>query len=415
LNAIARLQTIPSAAAPSAVTVAFVQDEVSVKTLTVALGPVASEASIKHGGIEEAIIAIAHDPSPRNLIIDLSGTLEPLAALDRLAEVCRPNTRVIALGEINDIRFYQLLRTAGVAEYLVKPVTSEAVRAILDATPVNRPEEIVVQPAAASECEVITVVGARGGVGATMVAVSLAWLSGEDEQRRTVLVDLDLNCGSAALALDVEPGHGLAEALANPDRIDALLLSSATAKLGDHLHLLSSERALGSGQAIEADAIGRLMEGLRQGFQRIVLDVPRLDSPMLGQAFELADIIVIVTDFSLAGVRDAGRLIVLAEKTGPKARRLIVGNRMGHAKKDELPRADIEKSLHAKFAVVLPEDGVAVPHALNSGKAVPAASPASKTAIALRELSSVLGGKPPSPPQGMLARLLRGGPKKERS
>ena len=415
MNAIARLQTIPSAAAPSAVTVAFVQDEVSVKALTIALGAAASDASIRQGGIEEAIIATAHDPSPRNLVIDLSGTLEPLAALDRLAEVCRPNTRVIALGETNDIRFYQLLRTAGVAEYLVKPVTSEALRAVLDATPVIRPEETAVQPVVASECEVVVVVGARGGVGATMVAVALAWLSGESEQRRTVLVDLDLNCGSAALALDVEPGHGLAEALANPDRIDALLLSSATAKLGDHLHLLSSERAMDAGQTIEADAIARLMDGLRQGFQRVILDVPRLDSHILCQAFELADIIVIVTDFSLAGVRDAGRLIVLAEKTGPKARRLIVGNRMGHAKKDELPRSDIEKSLHAKFAVVLPEDGVAVPHALNSGKAVPAASPTSKTAMALQELSGVLGGKSLSPPQGMLARFLSGGPKKERS
>jgi pilus assembly protein CpaE len=415
LSAIARLQTIPSAAAPPAATVAFVRDEVSVKTMTIALGPAASEASIRHGGIEEAIVAVAHDPSPRNLIVDLSGTLEPLAALDRLAEVCRPNTRVIALGETNDIRFYQLLRTAGVAEYLVKPVTSEAVRAVLDAAPVNRPEETPVQPAVVSECEVIAVVGARGGVGATMVAVSLAWLSGENEQRRTVLVDLDLNCGSASLALDVEPGHGLAEALANPDRIDALLLSSATAKLGDHLHLLSSEHAMDASQTVEGDAIARLVDGLRQGFQRVILDVPRLDARMLGQAFELADIIVIVTDFSLAGVRDAGRLIVLAEKTGPKARRLIVGNRMGHAKKDELPRADIEKSLHAKFAVVLPEDGVAVPHALNSGKAVPAASPASKAALALRELSGVLGGKSVSVPQGMLARFLSGGLKKDRS
>ena len=415
MNAIARLQTIPGAAVPSAATIAFVRDEVSVKTLTAALGLVASEASIRHGGIEEAIVALAHDPSPQNLIIDLSGITEPLAALDRLAEVCRPNTRVIALGDTNDIRFYQLLRTAGVAEYLVKPVTSESVRTALDAIQASRPEEPAPQLALVSECEVITVVGTRGGVGATMVAVALAWLSGESEQRHTVLVDLDLNCGSAALALDVEPGHGLAEALANPDRIDGLLLSSATAKLGDHLHLLSSERALDSNQGIEADAVERLMDGLRQGFQRIVLDVPRMDSHILAQALALADTIVIVTDFSLAGVRDGGRLIALAEKTGPKARRLIVGNRMGHAKKDELPRADIEKSLHAKFVVVMPEDGIAVPHALNSGKAVPYASPASKTAMALRELSDALGGKQAALPQGMLSRFLRGGPKRVRS
>ena len=382
-------------------TAAFVQDDMSHRMVKLA----APWASIKTGGIEDAIKAVTSDASAQHLIVDLSDTKDPLLALDRLATVCRPNTRVVALGDVNDIPFYQLLRDAGVAEYLVKPIVSEALRTALDPVSIDRSSEASPHPIDEEKPEIITVVGARGGVGTTMVAVALASISAEREHRRTVLVDLDLRCGSASLALDVEPGEGLAEALANPDRIDALLVTSATAKLSHNLYLLSSEHSLDTADTIQPDALRRLMDGLRHGFRRIILDASRSDWNVLQHAFEQSDSILIVTDFSLAGTRDTGRLAALAQKVAPNARRLIVANRVGQAKKGDLPQADIEKSLGVKFAVVIPEDNIAVPHALNSGKAVPAAAPSSKATVALRALSNALGGNAPSATPGIFARF----------
>jgi pilus assembly protein CpaE len=338
------------------------------------------------------------------VIVDLAGGQEPLVALDRLAETCLPGTRVVALGEINDIHFYRLLRSAGVAEYLVKPLTAEALRAAMTVDPIAGPDATA--PAAATdEGETIAVIGARGGVGATMVAVSLAWLSTERQKHRTVLADLDLNCGSASLALDVEPGHGLTEALANPSRIDALLLASATLRLGDDFYLLSAEQPLDSIRPVQSDAIERLVKGLRQGFHRVVLDIPRGGGAVVRQGLEQAGVIVIVTDFSLAGVRDTGRLIALAEKAAPAAKRFVVGNRFGTVRKGDLSRTEIEKALGVKLACVIPEDGTAVPSALNTGKAVPAAFPASPAAVALGELSAVIGGATLPASRSLLARM----------
>jgi pilus assembly protein CpaE len=403
MNAIARLQLEPAAhtgSLPSPATLAFARDDASCALLAEVLG---SNAHVAPGGIEDAISYLIHDPSSRTVIVDLAGVQEPLAALDRLAETCLPGTRVVALGDINDIHFYRLLRSAGVAEYLVKPLTAEALRAAMTVDPIARPDTIA--PAATDEGETIAVIGARGGVGATMVAVSLAWLSTERHKHRTVLADLDLNCGSASLALDVEPGHGLTEALASPNRIDALLLASATSRLGDDFYLLSAEQPLDSIRPVQPDAIERLVKGLRQGFHRVVLDIPRGGGAVVRQGLEQAGIIVIVTDFSLAGVRDTGRLIALAEKAAPAAKRFVVGNRFGTVRKGDLSRTEIEKALGIKLACVIPEDGTAVPSALNTGKAVPAAFPASPAAVALGELSAIIGGATPAAPRSLLARM----------
>jgi pilus assembly protein CpaE len=380
-------------------TIAFARDEVSRSVLAEVLEPGAS--AISPGGVEDATAYMIHDPSSRTVVVDLSGVAEPLLALDHLAETCLPETRVVAIGDINDIHFYHALRTAGVAEYLVKPLNADRLRAALTAP-------AVIQAAAAaqaSDCETIAVVGARGGVGATMVAVSLAWLSTERTRRKTVLADLDLSSGAASLALDVESGHGLSEALANPDRIDAMLLAVAAARVGEHLHLLSSEQSLDSSPTIQADAIEKLIAGLRLGFQRIILDVPRSDGAILRQGLAQAGIIVIVTDFSIAGVRDTGRLVALAQKLAPAAKRLVVGNRCGTSREGDLSRVEIEKALGLTMACVIPEDPAAVPQSLNSGKPVPAAAPASPVTAALRELSALVDGAPPPAPRGLLARL----------
>ncbi len=391
-------------------TIAFARDEASRAVLAEVLDPGAS--AISPGGIEDATAYMIHDPSPRTVVVDLSGVAEPLLALDHLADACLPETRVVAIGDINDIHFYHALRSAGVAEYLVKPLNADRMRAALTAPAVIQPAAPAAPAIQASDCETIAVIGARGGVGATMVAVSLAWLSTERTRRKTVLADLDLTCGAASLALDVESGHGLSEALANPDRIDAMLLAVAAARVGEHLHLLSSEQALDSSLTIQADAIERLTAGLRQGFQRIILDVPRSDGAILRQGLAQAGVIVIVTDFSIAGVRDTGRLFALAQKLAPAAKRLVVGNRFGTGRKGDLSRVEIEKALGLTMACVIPEDTVAVPQALNAGKPVPAAAPASPVTAALRELGALIDGAQRAAPRGLLSRLFARGANK---
>src|SRR4028119_1532759 len=85
------------------------------------------------------------------------------------------------------------------------------------------------------------VVGVRGGVGASTIATSLAWLLGERTGRSTALLDLDVHFGTGALALDLEPCRGLTDAIENPSRIDGLFIERAMVRANERLSVLSAE------------------------------------------------------------------------------------------------------------------------------------------------------------------------------
>lgn len=393
-------------AVSSAPLAAFVRDEDTRGALVTALGSDWPAATINMGGVNEAIVHLAVDPSARILIVDFAECPDMFKALDRLAEVCTPGTLVIALGDVNDVTLYRRLRAAGVADYLVKPVTAELLGHAL---------HIAAQPSAAighdkaprPKGDVVAVVGARGGVGATMIATTLAWLFAEEAKRRTMLIDLDLRWGTTGLALDVETSHGLCEVLANPERIDSLFVSSAAARIGDQLSLLASEEPLDTGAEARPGSLELLLKEARRNSDRIVLDVPRLGGDLLRRALSEASAIIVVTDFSLAGLRDAGRLVSLAKETSPEARCLIAGNRAGRSKKSELPGAEIEKALKTTLTAVIPEDHTAVLQALNTGRALPLAAPNSKVVAALRLLAESFDKGAAKPP-GFFARLFSG-------
>src|SRR3546814_13854078 len=74
------------------------------------------------------------------------------------------------------------------------------------------------------------VIGARGGVGASTIATSLAWLLSERGKRATALLDLDVHFGTGAPALDLEPGRGPTDAIENPSRLDRLFIERAMVK-----------------------------------------------------------------------------------------------------------------------------------------------------------------------------------------
>jgi pilus assembly protein CpaE len=224
-----------------------------------------------------------------------------------------------------------------------------------------------------------------------------------------MLIDLDLRWGTSGLAFDVETSHGLCEVLANPERIDSLFVSSATAPIGDYLTLLASEEPLDHAVEARPGSLELLLKEARRNSDRIVLDIPRHSPDLMRRALAEATVVIVVTDFSLAGLRDAQRLTAHVEEIAPEARRLLVGNRSGANKKGELSVAEMQKALKTTLAAVIPEDRNAVLQALNTGKPLPKVAPGSKTVAALRNLAKPFD-KDAAKPAGLFARLFAKAP-----
>jgi pilus assembly protein CpaE len=285
--------------------VAFVLDGESETSLGSCLAQLSVPSPIiKRGGLVGAIRYLGAERSPQSIIVDISGAEMPASQIHELAELCEPGVIVIAIGDRNDVALYRDLVSAGVSEYIVKPVTAQLLAKALAGAPVSGEGS----PISRKLGKVIAVVGARGGVGATTLAIHLALHLANRQSRRVMLLDLDLHTGDCALALNLKPTPGLREALASPGRIDSVFLDRAMATHGERLFVLSAEEPLRADTEYTAEAIETLLGVLRTQFHYIIADVPRIPSAPYWRALDTADLRIIVADQTLRSVRDTVRL-----------------------------------------------------------------------------------------------------------
>jgi len=244
---------------------AFVCDEATAEILR----PIAVEhgwapEKVNKGGLRNAVQSLSVSASPNILFVDLSESGDPLNDINALAEVCEPGTVVIAAGQVNDVRLYRDLVASGIQDYLLKPFTPDQVRDAFANAQMTISGPRVNEPSAERPHVMASVIGVRGGVGASTIATSLAWLMGDKAGRSTALLDLDVHFGTGALALDLEPGRGLTDAIENPSRIDGLFIERAMVRANDKLCVLSAEAPINQPLLTDGSAYHQLQEEMRQ-------------------------------------------------------------------------------------------------------------------------------------------------------
>jgi pilus assembly protein CpaE len=214
---------------------------------------------------------------------------------------------------------------------------------------------------------VVTVTGVRGGTGASTIAANLAWHFGVEARRHTVLLDADLHCGTTAMLLGAKTGTGLRTALEAPDRIDELFVERAAQAVDKRLHVLASEEKLTETISYSDNAAAHLLDALRRRYNFVVIDVPYSALPLHRDLLMLAHQRVLVMDPSLAGIRDALRLLALPNGPMQPRRGVLVLNR------DNLPgglnRRQLQEGLKMKPDVAIPNLPKVVGQAASMGEA----------------------------------------------
>jgi pilus assembly protein CpaE len=302
---------------------------------------------IRRGGLAGAIRYLGAERSPESIIVDISGAEMPASQIHDLAELCEPGVIVIAIGDRNDVALYRDLVRAGVSEYIVKPVTAQLLVKALIGAPSSEGS-----PISRKLGKVVAVVGSRGGVGATTLAIHLALHLANQQSRRVVLLDLDLHTGDCALALNLRPTPGLREALANPLRIDSVFLDRTMALHGERLFVLSAEEPLRVDSEFTAEAVDKLVGVLRTQFHYIVADVPRIPGSAYWQALDTADLRIIVADQTLRSVRDTVRLREGFSAGRAEHSNMLVVNRSGEGGRRAMTLAEMAKiKLQPNFVI----------------------------------------------------------------
>lgn len=309
-----------------------------------------TEIKVIRGDIVRATRHLSADRSPNILIVDISGIDMAASRVSELAEVCEPAVTVIAIGDKNDVGLYRDLMRAGIAEYIVKPLTLELLTKALTPKSDNREVMRIHHKLG----KMIAIFGARGGVGATTLAVNLAWHLAHRYNRRIALVDLDLQNGDCALYLNIKSTTGLREALANPGRIDSVFLERSMVAYGERLFVLSSEQTLGTEVEFSAEDLNTLLHALRRNFHYVVADIPRVAAAPYRLALDAADRRVLVGDRTLRSVRNIVRLRSALNDSDAAYRNLLVINRSGEGGRKEVTLDEISNHTAVRPNIVIP-------------------------------------------------------------
>ena len=316
---------------------------------------------VQLGGLTAAVEAYRTSPTPNVIILESeSHGDEIIAALDKLAEVCDSGTRVIVIGQHNDIVMYRELVRRGVSDYLIAPITPiDVVRTVsglfsaTDAKPVGR---------------VIAVVGAKGGVGASTIAhnISWAWRTISNSIR---CADLDLPFGTAGLDYNQDPPQGIADAVFSPDRIDHAFVDRLLSKCTDHLSLLAAPATLERPYDFETEAFVGIFDALRVSMPCIVLDVPHQWNDWTRHTLVSADEILIVAAPDLANLRNAKNLFDFLRTARVNDHHpFYCLNQVGVPKRPEIKPAEFAKAPWDQPVAVIPFEPQVFGTAANNGR-----------------------------------------------
>ncbi|KHK92976.1 P-loop NTPase family protein [Novosphingobium malaysiense] len=372
---------------------AYLCDEASLDVLR----PVAMEMGwqpekCNKGGLRNAVQSLSITASPNILLVDLSESGDPLNDINALAEVCEPGTIVVAVGQVNDVRLYRDLLASGIHDYLLKPLSPGQLRDAL-----SQAQAVFAAPKSqdhgtAKEHISTAVIGTRGGVGASTLATSLAWLFSTDDKLPTALLDLDIHFGTGALCLDLEPGRGLTDAIENPSRIDGLFIERAMIRANDNLAILSAEAPINSPLMTDGTAFVQLEEEFRQAFDMTVIDMPRNMLINFPQLISDVNVVVLVAEMTLASARDTIRLLSWFKANAPQARLIVVTNKV-QSSLAEINRADFEASIETDIDISIPYDIKAASMAAKLGQTFIEANRSSKAGSAIRDLARMIADR----------------------
>ena len=257
------------------------------------------------------------------------------------------NASVFAAGVMNDPTVIVSAMRAGAREYLERDAAAEsfsdALRRFAATTAKAR--------ASSGRARILAVANAKGGAGATTVAVNTA-VALEQSHGKTVLVDVGL-LGHAALHLNVQPAFGITDALQNLHRMDSALLQSFVTPCKGGLHLLAGPQQP-LPLAPSAAELARLFDLLVSHFQYVIVDCSNRTDTLFRMIADLANAVLLVTQADVVSLWSAARVHSFLEQGSGRDRTRLVVNRF--KKIPGFTDEDIQKVTNCKLLWKLPNN-----------------------------------------------------------
>jgi pilus assembly protein CpaE len=235
---------------------------------------------------------------------------------------------------------------------------------------------------------VATVFSPKGGIGKTVVSTNLAVSFAKYHKERTLLLDLDLQFGDAAIMLGIEPEKTIYDLVVAPGELDTEKLAGYTTPHPCGLDILPAPIRPEDAELVTEGKLARLLEVARASYDMIIVDTsPFFHGPMLA-TLDRTDILLLLCGLDIPTIKNVRLgLQTLELLSFPNERIRVILNRANT--NVGLKRSEVEETLRTKVHVELPSDR-AVPMAVNQGKPVALAEPGADFSKAIRDLSNLI-------------------------
>lgn len=319
--------------------------------------------SVKQWAVPADKLPDSADSLPEVVFLDLSRDPEPYFQLGAQIHRARPAVKLVACSAVVPPNHQLLLEAmrSGVQDFLAKPVDPSSLKEIL----LRFTEDIDARDRSSLD-RLIVIMGAKGGVGATTVAVNIGVQLSTFARKRVALLDFANPLGNVHLLLDLHPKFTVRDAVDNMDRLDSHFFAGLLTRHKTKLEVLGGVTQPEEWQSINIPSLERVVNVAQNTFDMVLLDMGSQFSSEWTSILRMARMILIVAEANVPALWTLERRLLALKGLGidPERARVII-NRWH--KGDEDVMKGIQKDINRPVFASLPNDFRMANNAVNLG------------------------------------------------
>ena len=330
---------------------------------------------------------------PRLVVFELD-TVTPSRSFERVHSIMSvaPQTEVFIVSPSAESSLLLEALRAGVREFLPQPISREDIQRAL-----NRFKERSNAVQALSHertCKVISMLGAKGGIGTTLLAVNLAGFLQKLEDGKTILlIDLNFEASDVPLFLDIEPVHSLRDVSENIERLDGTFLMNVLTRHGTGFYVLplGYQQSMVEQFPISNDAVHRTLELVQSLFDYVIIDCGHVLDVPRRSALALSSSVVLISTLHVPVIRSTKDILDLLRESGHSSEKVkLIMNRFEPT--DDALLKNTEEAVSLKVSILIPNNSQIASSAVNNGQLLVSTAPQADISQSIQRLAESLVG-----------------------
>lgn len=328
--------------------------------------------------------------SPNILLLHAGETDSDAISLAERVIQRKPRTFVILLMEHMTLERMQMAIAAGCHNITTVPASARELVDLVHRVYNSENDRILALDSnerATWSSKIITVYGAKGGIGKTTIATNLA-MTLAAQKKKVALIDLDLLFGDVHVFLDVEPKETISDLMQEnfKNSIDSVRAFMTVHSSG--IHVLCSPKTPEYAETVSGERVQSLLALLRSYYDYIIIDTAvNFSDPTLA-ALEASTSILFVTGLEVSILKNSKMAMSVLDSLGQKKKVRVIVNRAVEI--NSITAADVRRILDAPILARIPSEYLVAVAAINQGQPFIQSAPKAKISIAINDIAEKL-------------------------